>query len=157
MINEKLYLFNPFQLPTLKDEEIEAEVINLIKQFVENADTPYEISKNIEIYANLKYFYGEMLSRYTKRHADKELVNNNNEKLETHKLRAEWSKTRVEKAPAISYFEALANKKYEKDRFKENELLEWKTRFRNASDAIEEKMNALKKTIEAMKYEIGLN
>lgn len=157
MIDEKTYLFNPFQLPKLTDEAIALEVDNLISKFIPDADTPTEIATNIEIYSNLNFLYGEMLSRYTKRHAVKKYENDKGEDLLAYKLRKERVKNASEKAPAYSYFEAQAKDKFELSRVEEFELLEWKSRFKNAYDSTEGKGNALKKKLEATKYEIGIN
>lgn len=157
ILDEKTYLFNPFQLPKLSDEAIEKEVENLISKFIVEAEAPTEISNNIEVYSNLNYFYGEMLARYTKRHAIKKYLNDKGEDLLAYKLRKDWLKNALEKAPAYSYFEAQAKDKFELSRIEEFELLEWKSRFKNAYESTEGKANALKRTLDATKYEIGIN
>lgn len=157
LLDEKTFLINPFQLKQITDEAISEQINELALRFKDDTDIPYNIAYDIEIYANVLYLYGEMIARLTERHQILKLSNNKGELLETHKLRSEWSKTRSEKAPNISYFEALAVEKYELKRKEEFKLFSDLTRFKYAYESIEAKMNALKKKLEAVKFEVGLN
>ena len=60
---EKLYMFNPFAIQNADSKEIADTYSNLQNELVENADTGFLISKNIEIYANMNYLIGEMVAR----------------------------------------------------------------------------------------------
>lgn len=156
MILEKSYFINPFNLKTITDETISEQINALADKYVDG-DAPFEIAHNIEIYANILYLYGEMISRLTERHQILKLENNKGELLETHRLRSEWSRSRTEKAPNISYFEALAVDKFELKRREEFKLFADLTRFKYAYESVEAKMNALKKKLDATKFELGLS
>ena len=114
LLDEKTYLFNPFALKKITDEAISEQINELASRYKTNADMPYEIAYNIEIYANILYLYGEMIARLGERYAVLEYANDKGEMLETHKQRKNWNST--EKAPNIDYFKALAYEKYELDR-----------------------------------------
>lgn len=155
LLDEKTYLFNPFALKKITDEAISEQINELAKRYKSDADTPFDIAYNIEIYANILYLYGEMISRLGERYATLEYANDKGEMLETHKQRKNWNST--EKAPNIDYFKALAYEKYELSRQKEFGLFADLTRFKKAYESIENKMNALKKKLEATKYEMWIN
>ena len=60
---EKLYMFNPFTIQNADSEKIASTYSNLQNELTNNADTGFEIAKNIEIYANMNYLIGEMIAR----------------------------------------------------------------------------------------------
>lgn len=155
LLDEKVYLFNPFALKKITDEAISEQINELANKYKVGADIPYDIAYNIEIYANILYLYGEMIARLGERYATLEYANDKGEMLETHRQRKMWNST--EKAPNIDYFRALAFEKYELDRQREFGIQADLIRFKKAYESIESKMNALKKKLEATKYEIGLN
>lgn len=157
ILDEKTYLFNPFTLKKLTDEAISEQIDEFAKIYKTGAETPFEIAHNIEVYANILYFYGEMIARLGERYAVIEYSNDKGEYLETHRQRKNWSSTTNEKAPNIDYFKALAYDKYEIERQKEFGIFADLTRFKKAYESIENKMNALKKKLDAVKYEIGIN
>lgn len=157
LLDERTYLFNPFALKNITDEAISEQINELARRYKTEADTPYEIAYNIETYANILYLYGEMIARLGERYAILEYSNDKGEMLETHNQRKKWSSTTSEKAPNIDYFKALAYEKYELERKKEFGVSADLTRFKKAYESIESKMNALKKKLDAMKYEIGVN
>lgn len=156
LIDERTFLINPFSLKQYNDETISEQINELAKRYKVNADTPFEIAYNIETYANILYLYGEMVARLTERYQILKLENDKGEMLETHKQRTAWSKNSVEKAPAISFFEALAKEKFELSRKEEFKIFADLTRYKKAYESVENKMNALKKKLDAVKYEIGL-
>ena len=76
------------------------------------------------------------------------------ENKQVYMQRKQWQETQKEKAPAMSYFEAMA-KEYVKDDSKELADLGARLfRFKKAYESIDSKQNALKKKIEAIRYEI---
>lgn len=154
LLDEKTYLFNPFALKKITDEAISEQINELASRYKTNADVPYEIAYNIEIYANILYLYGEMIARLGERYAVLEYANDKGEMLETHKQRKNWNST--EKAPNIDYFKALAYEKYELDRQREFSINADLIRFKKAYESIENKMNALKKKLDATKFELGI-
>lgn len=150
---EEVYLFNPWQIQSWKDEDICIQVNELIKQYNPNDDTMYGIAKNIEVIANINYLYGEMISRLTSSVAQLKLENNSREAKLVYQLRNDWTKVNKEKPPAISYFEAQAFDSVKTDREKELDKLALLNRFKYAYDSMSEKMNALKKKMESIKFE----
>ena len=156
LLDEKTYLFNPFALKKITDEAISEQINELASRYKTNADVPYDIAYNIEIYANILYLYGEMIARLGERYAVLEYANDKGEMLETHKQRNGWSKITNEKAPNIDYFKALAYEKYELDRQREFSINADLIRFKKAYESIENKMNALKKKLDATKFELGI-
>lgn len=152
-MNEKVYLFNPFNIKNWETVQIKEQFEELINLYNNDASTPYEHALNIENLANQMYLIGEMVARLS------ETVNvigaevKNNENLQVYKQRDIWEKTHDGKAPAMSYFQALASDFVKEDRItlakNESDL----KRFRIAYDSIEAKMNAVKKKMEAVKYE----
>lgn len=152
-MNEKVYLFNPFNIKNWETVQIKEQFEELINLYNNDASTPYEHALNIENLANQMYLIGEMVARLS------ETVNvigaevKNNENLQVYKQRDIWEKTHDGKAPAMSYFQALASNFVKEDRIilakNESDL----KRFRIAYDSIEAKMNAVKKKMEAVKYE----
>lgn len=155
LIDEKTYLINPFNLKSITDEAISEQLNELAKRYKSGADTPFDIAYDIEIYANILYLYGEMIARLTERYQISKLENDKGEKLEAQKQRTAWSKMREEKAPNYSYFEALAVEKFELSRKSEFKIYSDLLRYKKAYESVENKMNALKKKLEAVKYEIG--
>lgn len=155
LLDEKTYLFNPWNLSKVTDEAISEQISELATRWRDGAETPYDIAFNIEVASNLLYLYGEMISRLSHRYNSKKLDNDKGEGIETYKLRSKWSKETTEKAPALSYFEALAVEKYQLSREDEFKEYEWLTRFKYAFSSVESKMNALKKKLEAFKYEVS--
>ena len=68
--------------------------------------------------------------------------------------RKQWQETQTDKAPAMSYFEAMAKEFVKKESQELAELGARLFRFKKAYESIESKQNALKKKMEAMKYEL---
>lgn len=152
-MNEKTYLFNPFIVENYKDEELATVYAELHKSIDNNAVSPYDVAKNIEVYANMNYLIGEIIARVSEEYIGLK----NNIEIEKSKYmynqRKQWNETTSEKAPAMSYFEALATE-YRKNDINRLAHLDSKLkRFKNAYDSIENKMNAIKKKLDAMKYE----
>ena len=67
--------------------------------------------------------------------------------------RKQWQETNADKPPAMSYFEAMASDYVKEDRVKYAKKKSDLERFKRAYDSIENKMNAVKKKMEAVKYE----
>lgn len=151
---EKLYMFNPFTIQNADSQKIADTYSNLQKEIVENADTGFQISKNIEIYANMNYLIGEMIARIQQEYDT--LKNNISivENKQVYKQRRQWQETQKEKPPAMSYFEAIAKEYVKDDSKKLAELGARLFRFKKAYESIDSKQNALKKKIEAIRYEI---
>lgn len=151
---EKLYLFNPFTIQNADSQRIADTYTNLQKEIVENADTGFQISKNIEIYANMNYLIGEMIARLQQEYDALKTDISIQENKQVYMQRKQWQETQKEKPPAMSYFEAMAKEYVKEDSKKLAELGARLFRFKKAYESIDSKQNALKKKIEAIRYEI---
>lgn len=151
---EKLYLFNPFTIQNADSQKIADTYTNLQKEIIENADTGFQISKNIEIYANMNYLIGEMIARLQQEYDTLKTDISIAENKQIYMQRKQWQETQKEKPPAMSYFEAMAKEFVKEDSKKLAELGSRLFRFKKAYESIDSKQNALKKKIEAIRYEI---
>ncbi len=152
-MNEKLYLFNPFNIKKWENEQIKEQLDVLISNYDHEADTLHRYALNVENIANQLYLIGEMTARLC------EMVNvmkadvSNKENLQVYKQRDAYEKTHDGKPPAMSYFQALASEFVSEERKqlarKESDL----TRFKIAYKSLEAMMNAQKKKMEAVRYE----
>ena len=149
---EKLYMFNPFTIQNADSKAISDTYMNLQKELKENADNGFEISKNIEVYANMNYLLGEMVARlqeeYDTLKADISIAENK----QVYISRKQWEETNKGKVPAMSYFEAMASEFVKEDSKKLASLGARLFRFKKAYDSIDSKENALKKRMDAIKY-----
>ena len=152
-MDEKLYLFNPFNIKNVKDEELRDMYSEVFKQLLEEPNTMFEYSHNIEVYSNLEYIVGEVIARLTKETIELKTKIKIDTSINTTKARQEWSEHSQDKPPAMSYFEALGTQMSERD----IKLLATKecslSRFKNAYKSTEEKINAIKRKMEAVKFE----
>lgn len=151
---EKLYMFNPFDIQNADNLQIADTYKNLQEQIKENADTGYEIARNIEIYANMNYLLGEMIARIQQEYDTLKVEISITENKQIYISRKQWQEMNTEKAPAMSYFEAMAKEYVKEDSKRLAELGARLFRFKKAFESIEAKQNALKKKIEAIRYEI---
>ena len=151
---EKLYMFNPFTIQNADSLQIAETYGNLQSMLVENADTGFLVSKNIEIYANMNYLIGEMIARIQQEYDMLKTEISIQENKQVYMQRKQWQETQKEKPPAMSYFEAMAKEYVKEDSKKLAELGARLFRFKKAYESIDSKQNALKKKIEAIRYEI---
>lgn len=153
MDKTELRLFNPFLIGQADSKEIATQYEILQNRINETADTPYQIADNIEIYANMNYLIGEMIARIQHEHDILKTEICITENKQIYISRKQWQETNTEKAPAITYFEAMAKEYIKEDSKKLAELGSRLFRFKKAYESIDSKQNALKKKIEAIKYE----
>ena len=151
---EKLYLLKTNTIKNADSQKIADTYTNLQKEIIENADTGFQISKNIEIYANMNYLIGEMIARGQQEYETVKTDISIAENKQIYMQRKQWQETNKEKAPAMSYFEAMAKEFVKEDSKKLAELGSRLFRFKKAYESIDSKQNALKKKIEAIRYEI---
>lgn len=150
----KLYMFNPFTIQKADSNQIAETYINLQKELIDNADTGFNIAKNIEIYANMNYLLGEMIARIQQEYDLLKTEISITENKQIYIQRKQWQEMQKEKPPAMSYFEAMASEFVKEDKKKLAELGARLFRFKKAYESIDSKQNALKKKIEAIRYEI---
>ena len=152
-MNEKTYLFNPFQIKKISNEDLRDMYNQVYQDLINDPNTMYEYSKNIEVYSNLNYIIGEIIARLTSDLIKLKTEIQVNSAIKCVEERKSWNVERDGKQPAMAYFEALGTKFCE-DKIK---LLADKEcslkRFKNAYSSTEEKINALKKRTDAIRYE----
>lgn len=155
--NEKLFLFNPFDVKRWTVEEIEAQTRALLEKYDPDADTMYELAMNVEIISNITFLFGEMIARLGKTSSVLKLECDTEEGKQIYLARKNYSHENPnDKTPAIKYFESKAKEIVHDKRLKQFEAEEQELRFRKAYDSYENIMNAIKKKLESVKYEIGL-
>ena len=149
-MDEKLYLFNPFEIKKSSDVEIRDMYKEVFKKLHEEPNTMYEYAHNVEVYSNLNYLIGEVIARLTKDVIELKTKIKIDTAINTTEERKRWVDG---KAPAMSYFEGIATRISQNDinglADKECSL----ARFKNAYKSTEEKINALKRKMESIKYE----
>lgn len=150
---ERTYLFNPFMLQTSDNDELSREIDRLAQKYKYNDDTMGGIIYNINLESDLLTIYGEFIARYQKDYELLKLSANNRRDKAMYQLRKDWASTSNEKPPAMSYFEAQAEDLVSDERTKQIQAESMLTRFKNAYKSLETKQNALKKSLEAFKYE----
>ena len=152
-MNTELYLFNPFQIKKKTEIELKDIYESVYKELLDEPNTMYEYAHNIEVYSNLNYISGEIVARLQKDVIELKTKIKIDTSIVQTEERKNWDTERDGKAPAIAYFEALATRFSEKDinalADKECSLM----RFKNAYKSTEEKINALKKKMESIKFE----
>ena len=149
-MKEELYLFNPFQIKKKNEIELKDIYENVYKDLIEKPNAMYEFAHNIEVYSNLNYITGEIIARLQRDVIELKTKIKIDTAITQTEERKRWTDG---KAPAISYFEALATRFSQNDINKLAEKECSLTRFKNAYKSTEEKMNALKKKMESIRYE----
>ncbi len=152
-MNEKLYLFNPFNIKNWENQQIKEQFDVLIEAYNTEANTIYELALNVENLANQNYLIGEMAARLEEEVLVTEEEVKNKENIQVYQKRDEWEKTHEGKVPAMSYFQALASDFVKDERINLAKKKSDLKRFKIAYESIEAKMNAVKKKMEAVKYE----
>lgn len=151
---EKLYMFNPFTIQNAESKQIADTYTKLQSELIDNPETGFQIAKNIEIYSNMNYLLGEMIARIQQEYDTLKTEISITENKQVYMQRRQWQETQKDKAPAMSYFEAMAKEFVKDDNKKLAELGARLFRFKKAYESIDSKQNALKKKIEAIRYEI---
>lgn len=153
-MQEKEYLFNPFNIKNKTSKDLRDMYSKVFQQLLEEPNTMYEYAHNLEVYSNLNYIIGEVIARLTKDVIELKTKIKIDTAINTTEERKHWSDG---KPPAMSYFEALATRMSQESI---NMLADKNcslTRFKNAYKSTEEKINAVKKKMEAIKYEEPFN
>ena len=152
-MNNEMYLFNPFQIKKKTEVELKDIYENVYKDLLEECNTMYEYAHNIEVYSNLNYIIGEIVARLQRDVIELKTKIKIDTAINQTEERKRWNTDVNGKPPAISYFEALATRFSQDDinklADKECSLM----RFKNAYNSTEEKINALKKKMDSIKYE----
>jgi len=156
-MNEKYYLFNPFNIKQATELQLKDLYNDVFNKIIKEPNTMYEYSHNIEVYANLNYIIGEIIARLTKDTIELKTKIQIDTAVNTTNARKSWNTDRDGKAPAMAYFEAVGTRISQDDI---NKLADKECsikRFQNAYKSTEEKINALKKRSDAIKFEEKFN
>ena len=149
----KNYLFNPFNIKQASNNDLRDAYNEVYNGLIEEPNTMFEYSHNIEVYSNLNYIVGECIARLTEDLIEIKTKIEVNKAINAVEERRKWDTEEYGKQPAMSYFEALGTRFCEEDikllAQKEGNL----RRFKNAYQSTEDKLNALKKRMESIKYE----
>ena len=121
-------------------------------QLLNDPNTLYNYAHNIEVYSNLMYICGECIARFTREIISLKNKIEINQAIKTTDERKLWNKEDG-KMPSIDYFKALATRFCSDDIEQLADKECFLKRFKNAYNSIEEKMNSLKKKMEAIKFE----
>ena len=156
-MNNEMYLFNPFQIKKKTEIELKEIYENVYKDLLEDCNTMYEYAHNIEVYSNLNYIIGEIVARLQRDVIELKTKIKIDTAINQTEERKRWNTDVNGKPPAISYFEALATRFSQDDINKLADKECSLRRFQNAYNSTEEKINALKKKMEAVKYEESFN
>ena len=151
-MEDKTYLFNPFRIKDVSNNKLQEMYQDTYSQLIEEPNTMYDYAHNIEVYANMMYICGECIARFTREIIELKTKIQIDTSMNQVEERNNWD-TSNGKAPAISYFEALATRMSKDDISKLADKECFLKRFKNAYDSIETKMNALKKKLESIKFE----
>ncbi len=153
--SEKLFMFNPFALKEWSNEDIKEQIDILIGKYNPDADIMMDMALNVENLSNQMYLIGEMIARITESYnvLKAELENETNQHIYIE--RNDYEKKHDGKVPAISYFQAIAYSKTKDKRLKVASLEADLKRFKVAYESVEAKMQAVKKKMEAYKFELS--
>lgn len=151
-MTEKQYLFNPFMIKEVSNSKLQEMYQETYNKLIEEPNTMYDYAYNIEVYANMMYICGECIARFTREIIELKTKIQIDTAVNQVEERKRWDMSNG-KAPAISYFEALATRKSKDDINKLADKECFLKRFKNAYESIDTKMNALKKKLESIKYE----
>ena len=151
---KRYFMFNPFMISQADSKQIADTYTKLQEQIIEDADTGFNIAKNIEIYANMNFLLGEMIARLQEQYDTLKTETSILENKQVYMQRKQWQETNTDKAPAMSYFEAMAKEFVKKELIELAQLGARLFRFKKAYESIDSKQNALKKKLEAIKYEL---
>lgn len=152
-MNKELYLFNPFEIKKKNEVELKDIYEAVYNELLEECNTMFEYAHNIEVYSNLNYIIGEIVARLQKDVIELKTKIKIDTAITQTNERKNWNTEVDGKPPAISYFEALATRFSQSDINKLADKECSLRRFQNAYNSTEEKINALKKKMEAVRYE----
>jgi hypothetical protein len=152
-MNERLWLFNPFDIQNWTDEQVAEQFRTFEKSIPDDDGTAFTYANTVEIYANMNALIGEMVARYAFRTAEREASLKSTMALYTYKQRDLWVQTNAEKAPAMSYFEAQSYAFYQTELLALAQMESNLKRFKYAYESFEAKQNAVKKKLESIRYD----
>ena len=157
MMNEKSYLFNPFRIKEVSNAKLQEMYQETYNKLLEEPNSLYEYAHNIEVYSNLMYICGECIARFTREIIELKTKIQIDTAMKCVEERNNWDESKYGKKPSIIYFEALGTRFCQEDIKKQADKECFLKRFRNAYESLDTKCNALKKKMEAIKFEENFN
>lgn len=152
--SEKLFMFNPFALKEWSNEEIKEQIDVLINNYHPDAEVMMDMALNVENLSNQMYLIGEMIARITENYNLSKADLENDTNFIVYAERNDYEKKHDGKVPAMSYFQALAYNQTKEKRQSVAKLDADLKRFKVAYESVEAKMQAVKKKMEAYKFEL---
>lgn len=148
-------LLNPYLLENANELELSDKINHLSSQY-RNSEEFKDIAFNINLESELLIVYGEFIARLTE---DTQNQKNNLENKiikDAYDKRKEYAQDNYferRNMPNFEYFKAQAsdNHKLELDKLRHKEAM--LIRFKRCYTSVENKQNALKKKLEAIKYD----
>lgn len=141
-------MFNPFNLAKCTDEDLIKRIETLLSKINENGDMIGELSNTVIILSDVLPIYGELTTRLQKEYSLTKYENG----IKETKIAYELKSQSTTKLP-VSYFNALAQEKMLEDKKKEFELQMKTQQMKYAFEATQEKINAIKKKMDSIKFE----
>ena len=108
-MDEKKYLFNPFRIKSVDNKDLQEMYEETFNQLIESPNSMYDYAHNIEVYSNMMYICGECIARFTRDIIELKTKIQIDTAVNQVQERNNWDMSNG-KAPAISYFEALATR-----------------------------------------------
>lgn len=152
---QKKYMFNPFNIVKADMDSITTTYMELTKNLIDDPNTLYEYANNIECLANINYILGEMLARNKKKlvSAKNDLKIKEAEALIQARKQYMIDNPNEKKLPSVSHFQAIALSQVKKEYIDLADIEGDLARFKNAFETNEQLQNALKKKLDAIKWE----
>ena len=152
---QRSYYFNPFMMKTASDDDLARQLNDLAGRYIyeENMITISQVVFNINLESDMLMIYGEYIARYQEKVSRLKMDADSRERKQIYELLKNFISISTEKPPGIEYFRAEASdivKDIRKEQYEAESML---TRFKKAYTSLETKQNALKKKLEAMRYE----
>lgn len=141
-------MFNPFNLAKTSEEDLVKKIDELLGEINEDYELMSELSNNVMILSDILPIYGELQARLQKEYSLAKYQNSIKETKIAYELKAECAT----KYP-MSYFNAMAQERMIEERREEMELQMRAQQMKYAFEATQEKINAVKKKIESIKFE----
>lgn len=148
-------LFTPYEIKNMNDEAIKEVVETIQKQYNPKAITPFQLSENIDVIAQMIQFFSYMSAKCKSEYAIKDLECKFAENNALKELRQSWDEKTQGKAPAIDYFKACAANQVKEQRREADRLETLALNFKAAADSYKERIAAIKYKINSIAIEEG--
>ena len=148
-------LLTPYELKNLNEDAVKDLVDQIRQEYNPKAISPYQLSENIDVIAQLIQLFDYMAAKCKSEYAIKDLECKYAENQALKELRQSWDKDVQGTPPAIDYFKACAANQVKEQRKEANKLNEYASNFKAAADSYQERIAAIKYKINAIAIEEG--